>query len=99
MKVNNFDSLLDKMYYDLKSPSAYSSKNNIFQAAKKINKSIKLSDVNSWFRKQLTPTLHKPVKYKFRRNKIIVMSKTTISVSGNGWDRIWKHLRPFEKDE
>ena len=74
MKVNNFDSLLDKMYYDLKSPSAYSSKNNIFQAAKKINKSIKLSDVNSWFRKQLTPTLHKPVKYKFRRNKIIVMS-------------------------
>ena len=29
---------------------------------------------------------------------IVVMPKTTISVSGNGRDRICKHLRHFEKD-
>ncbi len=27
-----------------------------------------------WFRKQLSPTLHKPVRYRFSRNKTIVMS-------------------------
>ena len=74
MKVKNFDSLFHRLYYDLENPSAYSSKKNIFHAARNIDKSVKLSDVNSWIRKQLTPTLHKPVRYKFRRNKVIVMS-------------------------
>ena len=74
MKVKNFDSLFHRLYYDLENPSAYSSKKNIFHAAQNIDKSVKLSDVNSWFQKQLTPTLHKPVRYKFRRNKVIFMS-------------------------
>ena len=74
MKKKNFDSILNKIYYDLDSPSAYSSKNNVFEAARDIDKSLKRSDVDAWFRKQLAPTLHKPVRYKFRRNKTIVMS-------------------------
>ena len=35
---------------------------------------MKRSEVNAWFRKQLATTLHKPVKYRFRRNKTTVMS-------------------------
>ena len=74
MKNKNFDSILNKIYYDLNSPVAYSSKNNVFAAAKKIDKSINRSDVDTWFKKQLAPTLHKPVRYRFPRNKTIVMS-------------------------
>ena len=74
MKTKNFDSILNKIYYDLNSPVAYSSKNNVFAAAKKIDKSINRSDVDTWFKKQLAPTLHKPVRYRFPRNKTIVMS-------------------------
>ena len=74
MKSKNWESILNKLYFDLDSPSAYSSKKNVLNAAKKIDKSIKLSDVDAWFKKQLTTTLHKPVRYKFPRNKTIVVS-------------------------
>ena len=74
MKTRTINAIFDKLYYDLDNPSAYSSKKNIFEAAKKIDKSVKRSDVDAWFRKQLATTLHKPVKYRFPRNKTIVMS-------------------------
>ena len=32
------------------------------------------SDVDTWFKKQWAPTLHKPVRYSFPRNKTIAMS-------------------------
>ena len=74
MKTRRIDAIFDKLYYNLDNPSEYSSKKNIFEAAKKIDKSVKRSEVDAWFRKQLATTLHKPVKYRFPRNKTIVMS-------------------------
>ena len=68
------DHLLKKLYYDLKSPQAYTSKINVYKAAKNKRSDIRKKDVDLWFRKQLAPTLHKPVRYKFKRNKIIVLS-------------------------
>ena len=68
------DQLLKNIYYDLKSPHAYTSKMNVYKAAKKKLPDISKKDVDLWFRKQLAPTLHKPARYKFKRNKTIVMN-------------------------
>ena len=68
------DHVLKNLYYDLKSPQAYTSKRNVYKAAKKKHSDIRKKDVDLWFRKQLAPTLHKPVRYKFKRNKNIVLS-------------------------
>ncbi len=65
------DALLKSIYYDLKSPLAYTSKQNVYREAKK-HVSISKKDVDLWFENQLTPTLHKPVRYRFKRNKTYV---------------------------
>ena len=54
-----------------KSPCLYEQGKRL--AAKKMIPLIKRKDVDIWFQIQLTTTLHKPVRYRFRRNKIIVM--------------------------
>ena len=46
----------------------------MYKAAKNKRSDIRKKDVDLWFRKQLAPTLHKPVRYKFKRNKTIVLS-------------------------
>ena len=74
MRPMEMDKLLRGLYYDLKSPHAYTSKEKIYQAAKKKVPSIQRKDVDFWYRSQLATTLHKPVRYRFPRNKVIVMS-------------------------
>jgi transposase InsO family protein len=66
------DDLLKFLYYDLKSPQAYTSRQNIYKEAKRRMSNIRKKDVDAWFEKQLAPTLHKPVRYRFKRNKTIV---------------------------
>ena len=62
------------MYYDPTSPSAFSSKEKVFRSAKRVIPTLTRRDVNSWFDKQLTYTLHKPMRHSFTRNPTIVMS-------------------------
>lgn len=71
---SDVDKLLYELYYDSKHPSAYTSIQNVYRAARKVLPSLKQQDVNTWFQKQLTPTLHKPTRVNFPRNKVIVMS-------------------------
>ena len=68
------DQILKNIYYDLKSPHAYTSKANVYKEAKKKLPELRRKDVNLWFQKELAPTLHKPVRYKFKRNKTIVLA-------------------------
>ena len=68
------DQILNNIYYDLKSPYAYTSKANVYKEAKKKLPELRRKDVNLWFQKELAPTLHKPVRYKFKRNKTIVLA-------------------------
>ena len=58
------DKLLKSIYYDLKSPLAYTSKQNVFRKAKKHLPEISRTDVDLWFEKQLAPTL--PSKNNWR---------------------------------
>ena len=45
--------LLNTLFYDIEKPSAYTGKENVFRAAKRILTSIKRSDVERWFEEQL----------------------------------------------
>ena len=68
------ENLLHELYYDTKYPSAYTSIENVYRAARKVVPSLKRRDVDEWFRKELTPTIHKPSRVNFPRNRVIVMS-------------------------
>lgn len=71
---NKVDKILKNIYYNLKNPNAYTSQANVYRIVKKSHPQIKKVQVTRWFRKQLSPTLHKPVRYRFSRNKTIVMN-------------------------
>ena len=45
MKLEEIDKLLDSIYYNLLSPVAYTSKNQVYKAAKRFNKSITKQNV------------------------------------------------------
>jgi hypothetical protein len=68
----SFDNILKKLYYDLKSPIAFTSKNNLYKQAKLENKKITKKIVNNWWIKQRIPTLYKPVRKRFSRVKTFV---------------------------
>ena len=71
------ENYLKDLYYNLDNPESYSSVNKIFQAGKKKFPKLRKKAVKLWFQKQPTATLHKPVRYKFARNKTIVMGLGT----------------------
>ena len=68
------NTLLKKLYYNVNSVSAFTGKENVYRAAKNQLSTITRRDVDDWFSKQLTYTLHKPARHNFPRNKTIVMS-------------------------
>ena len=63
--------LLRKIYTDLKNPASFSSPYRLYAEAKKINSKIKLRDVTDWLETQKSYTLHRRVKTKFRRRKVL----------------------------
>ena len=73
-KKTKLDKLLHSLYYDIDKASAFSGRENIYRAARQILPTLKREDVNDWFAKETTYTLHKPVRFKFPRNKTVVMA-------------------------
>ena len=71
------ENYLKDLYYNLDNPESYSSVDKIFRAGKKEFPKLRKKAVELWFQKQPTATLHKPVRYKFSRNKTIVMGLGT----------------------
>lgn len=68
-----FDELLNKHYYNIHHQSGLSSVEKLYHAAKNEDATIRKKDVKEWLKGQLTYTLHKPVRRKFVRNKIIAV--------------------------
>ena len=71
---DRIEKLLHRLYYDTRSASAFSGKENVYRVAKRHLPSITRRLVNEWFENQLTYTLHKPIRHNFQRNKTVVMS-------------------------
>ena len=71
------ENYIKDLYYNLDNPESYSSIDKIFKAGKKKFPKLRKKAVKLWFQKQPTATLHKPVRYKFSRNKTIVLGLGT----------------------
>lgn len=57
---------LSKIYYDIKHPASYGGILKLAKAA-----SVSAQRVKEWLKTQDTYTLHKPVKYKFNRRRVL----------------------------
>ena len=64
--------VLKKIYYDPKSPAGFSSVQKLYDVAKLELPKLTLSEVRRFLRGQITYTLHKQAKRKFKRNPVIV---------------------------
>ena len=64
---------LSKLYYDSKSPASFGSVDSIYRVVKVEKKyQIPRNKIRSWLQKQDTYTLHKPMRYRFKRNRVVV---------------------------
>ena len=70
--ISAMESILSDAYYNLKNPTAFSGEENVYRAVKKKLPNLKRKDVRNWFENQLTHTLHKPIRYNFKRFRTIV---------------------------
>ena len=59
-------------YFDTKSPVAFTSPSALHREAKKHYPSLTFHQVKTWLQSKDTYTLHKPVRYNFLRNRVIV---------------------------
>lgn len=65
------DSTLSKIYFDLKHPDCFSSPARLFRAAVKVNRNITKSNVRHWLEAQDTYTLHRRIRTRFPRRKVL----------------------------
>ena len=64
---------LSQIYYDPESHASFGGVDSIYRAVKNEGKyEISRNKIRQWLQKQDTYTLHKPVRYRFRRNRVIV---------------------------
>ena len=67
------DEYLKRIYYDVKHPASYSSASKLLKAVRGEGRTdVKLKDIVAWLRGQDAHTLHKPVRYNYPRNRVIV---------------------------
>ena len=68
----NFEKVLERLYYNLNSPSSFGGEEKLLKAAKELNDNVTRDDVQRWLSKQITYTLHRPVRLKFQTRRVIV---------------------------
>lgn len=72
------DTLLDKIYYDVKHPGSFGSAPNLYKYAKADGYKGRLIDVKSWLKGEDTFTLHKQARLKYPRRPIMARSINNI---------------------
>ena len=66
------DVFLHKIYFDPESTTSFSSVNKLYKFAKSKFPNVRIEYIKHWLSAQDVYTLHKPVKKKFKRNRIVV---------------------------
>lgn len=69
MTLNEF---LNNVYYDISHPAGYSSVNTLYKYAKIIYPHVTYNEIKDFLSQQRTYTLHKPVRRRWVRNRILV---------------------------
>ena len=62
--------ILSQVLYDPSSPASYGGKEAVYRTTKALHPKIKHRNVATWLSKQLTYTIHKPVRYHFETNRV-----------------------------
>ena len=90
VKRNRVEEELRNLYYDPQSAVAFGGVSKLLKEARK--KNIFPAQVKRWLKKQLSYTLHKGLKRKFKKNRVIV----------NGMDEQWQadlvDMQSFARD-
>ncbi len=69
----DIEKYLSQLYYNLESPASFAGIDSIYRAVKNDGKyQISRNKIRQWLQTQHTYTLHKPVRYRFKRNRVIV---------------------------
>ena len=64
---------LHDLYYNPESPASFGGVEAVYRAAKEDGKfQLSRNKIRTWLRQQDTYTLHRPVRYRFKRNRVIV---------------------------
>lgn len=64
--------ILSRIYYDVDHPASFSSKEKLFRASRQELPSITRRDVDEFLKDSFVYTLHKPVRRKYKRNRVVV---------------------------
>ena len=72
------EKILTEIYYNAENPSAFGSEKDLYEAALKRNKKIKIKQVKDFLAKQNTFTLHKPIRTHFKRRKTLARNLDNI---------------------
>ena len=75
-KKKNLETFLQTVYYDPKHPASFTGIDALLRAAKSEGnfKNVSRLTIQKWLEKQLTYTLHKPIRRRFPRRRVIVSS-------------------------
>ena len=68
----DFSNFLSDYYFNTRSPVGFTSSLALYREAKKRYPSLTFRQVKTWLQSRDTYTLHKPVRYNFPRNRVIV---------------------------
>ena len=67
------DQYLYDLYYSPESPASFGGVDAVYRTVKNDGKfKISRNKIRKWLKQQDTYTLHKPVRHRFKRNKVIV---------------------------
>ena len=66
------DKYLSSIYYDPKHPGSYAGPAKLYKVVKAAGKKITLHQIREWLKGQETYTLHRRVRHKFPRNRVVV---------------------------
>ena len=66
------EAYLKRMFYNPKHPAAFGGVEAVYRAAQKDGVDINRQHIKDWLSKQPTYTLHKTVRKKFKRNRVLV---------------------------
>ena len=71
----NIEQYLNGIYFDPNHPAAYSGLDKLHRYVKKDGHKISKSKIRNWLSKQSVYNKHKPVRYSFKRSRVIVPTK------------------------
>ena len=72
--MEQFEKVLNEIYYDPKHPASFGGGYKLFREAKKILPDLSIANVKNWLKKQNTYSLFKQVKNRFKRLPIRAIS-------------------------